>query len=78
MKNTSLLSYVLINYKNLLYLIFVYPFKYIYSSYLKRKSKFLVQQIRVNLYKQSPFMQGDVGIGYKEGKLYDFLLKEYI
>jgi hypothetical protein len=45
---------------------------------LKQKNKYLSQQTRLNIYRSYPPIQGDVGIGYKNGRLYDYLNKEYI
>lgn len=46
--------------------------------YFTGKAKKHIQAIRLLLYQQQPPMQGDVGIGYKNGKLYDYLQKKYI
>ena len=64
--------------KEILWLVFIYPIVKIKLFYLRKKSKKLCQQIRVYFYKQFPPIQGDIGIGYKNGRLYDYLYKENI
>ena len=64
--------------KALLWLIFIYPFYMVRLAYLEYKTRNLEQKSRVGLYKQNPFMEGSVGIGYKDGKLYDWLQKRYV
>lgn len=54
------------------------PYYWVLSYLAYKKSKRMIRQMRVNLYKQYPPMQSDVGVGYKNGKLYDYIDKEYI
>jgi hypothetical protein len=58
--------------------IFCYPIIHFRLLFLKKKNKKLNQQCRLNLYNSYPPIEGDVGIGYKRGKIYDYIYKEYI
>lgn len=65
--------------RDLLWIIFIYPFVYVRNIYYKKyKIPNIQQKMMVTLYEQNPHMEGSVGIGYKDGKLYDYLQKRYV
>lgn len=61
-----------------LWFIFLYPLLRIKVYYIKKKFKRVCQQQRLDIYRQFPPPQVDTGIGYKNGKIYDYLNKEVI
>jgi hypothetical protein len=63
---------------NILWCIFIYPFICFKIFLLKIKNKRMSQQNRLHIYKQYPPIEGDVGIGYRNGKLYDYIYKGYM